>query len=192
MTNKYTIGGTVSELTGTLVLQDNGGDDYTITANGAFTFPTAIASGLTYAVAVHTEPNGQECVVSAGNGTVTNNNVTNVSVACDSGIPCNGANCDASKDYCCDPESRYGGCVAHGAYCTQLETQCASAADCTVAGHPGDVCCANEYQGSVRSVSCATTCNATGDSILCDPNLAGECTGQCKAYPDLPGYDSCQ
>ena len=36
----YTVGGTVSGLSGTVVLQDNGGDDLSVTANGSFTFAT--------------------------------------------------------------------------------------------------------------------------------------------------------
>jgi len=42
----FTVGGTVTGLTGTgLVLQDNGGDNLAITGNGAFTFKTAVAQG---------------------------------------------------------------------------------------------------------------------------------------------------
>ena len=41
----YTISATVSGLTGTLVLQDNGSDNLTITANGTFPFATQIAGG---------------------------------------------------------------------------------------------------------------------------------------------------
>ena len=36
----YSIGGTVSGLSGTVVLQDNGGDDLSVTASGSFTFAT--------------------------------------------------------------------------------------------------------------------------------------------------------
>ena len=84
-TNAYTIGGTVSGLSGTgLVLQDNAGDNLAVTANGSFTFPAKIASGGAYAVTVHTQPSSpaQTCSVTSGTGTVTNANVTNVSVAC--------------------------------------------------------------------------------------------------------------
>src|SRR5437867_8733303 len=50
-TNSFTIGGTVSGLTGTgLVLQNKLGNNLTIGGNGAFTFSTAILSGTTYAV----------------------------------------------------------------------------------------------------------------------------------------------
>ena len=36
----YSVGGRVSGLSGTVVLQDNGGDNLTVTANGSFTFAT--------------------------------------------------------------------------------------------------------------------------------------------------------
>ena len=53
----YTIGGTVSGLTGTgLVLQDNGGNNLSVSASGSFTFTTAIASGGAYSVTVLTQP----------------------------------------------------------------------------------------------------------------------------------------
>jgi len=80
----FTIGGTVSGLnTGTSVtLLDNGGDSLTVTANGTFTFKTALASGKTYSVTVGTQPTGETCTVTNGSGTVGSANVTNVAVAC--------------------------------------------------------------------------------------------------------------
>src|SRR5205814_923791 len=75
-TNTHTIGGTVGGLSGTgLVLQNNGGDNLTVLANGAFTFSTAIASGSPYAVTVLTQPThpSQTCTVT---------NVTNVNLSC--------------------------------------------------------------------------------------------------------------
>src|SRR6202008_1058657 len=51
----YSVGGTVTGLSGTLVLQDNGGDDLTITSDGSFTFDTAIDDGGTYGVTVQTQ-----------------------------------------------------------------------------------------------------------------------------------------
>ncbi len=40
----YSVGGTVSGLSGTVVLQDNGGDDLSVAANGPFTFATKLAA----------------------------------------------------------------------------------------------------------------------------------------------------
>ena len=78
----YSVGGTVSGLSGTVVLQDNGGDNLSVTANGSFTFATALASGAAYSVTVKTNPSGQSCTVSNGSGTVASANVTNVAVSC--------------------------------------------------------------------------------------------------------------
>jgi 6-phosphogluconolactonase (cycloisomerase 2 family) len=79
---QYTIGGTVTGLTGTgLVLQDNGGDDLPVTADGAFTFATKVNSGGAYAVTVKTQPSGQTCTVANGSG-MASANVTNVAVSC--------------------------------------------------------------------------------------------------------------
>jgi 6-phosphogluconolactonase (cycloisomerase 2 family) len=83
-TKTFTVGGTISGLTGTgLVLANNGADSLSASGN-AFTFATAIASGAAYAVTVATQPTGpsQNCAVSGGTGTVTTANVTNVVVNC--------------------------------------------------------------------------------------------------------------
>ena len=78
----YTIGGTVSGLTGTgLVLRNNGGDNRAVTANGAFTFANTIGAGAPYSVSVLTQPSGQTCTVQNGSGTA-NVNVANVAVRC--------------------------------------------------------------------------------------------------------------
>ena len=82
VTSAYTIGGTVSGLTGTgLVLQNNGGNDRAISADGVFTFSTALANGAAYGVTVLTQPSGQSCTIANGTGTVSAN-VTNVAVNC--------------------------------------------------------------------------------------------------------------
>ena len=82
----YNVGGTISGLSGTgLVLQDNGGNNLTVFANGSFTFTTALASGTAYSVTVFSQPSNptQTCGVSAGgNGTVVSANVTGVQVTC--------------------------------------------------------------------------------------------------------------
>jgi len=82
-TNTYTVGGSVSGLTATgLVLQNNGGDNLSITASGSFTFATALTDGSSYAVTVSTQPLGQICSVSGGTGTLSGANVTTVSISC--------------------------------------------------------------------------------------------------------------
>jgi proprotein convertase subtilisin/kexin type 2 len=82
--NIYTVGGTITGLSGTVVLQNNSGNNLAVSANGAFTFTTPLASGSAYAVTVLTQPTGpsQTCTVTNGSGTVGSTNVTNVSVSC--------------------------------------------------------------------------------------------------------------
>lgn len=82
--NMYTIGGTISGLSGTgLVLQNNGGDNLAVAAGAtSFTFNTPIAGGGSYAVTILTQPVSQSCSVSNGSGFVANANVTTVQITC--------------------------------------------------------------------------------------------------------------
>jgi hypothetical protein len=86
----YTVGGSVTGLESgkTLVLTNNGGNDLTVegTADGnvSFTFPTPLAPGETYAVALKTQPEGLLCTVdgATASGTIATAHVTNVAVTC--------------------------------------------------------------------------------------------------------------
>lgn len=78
----YTVGGSLSGLTGSVTLQNNSGDDLTLSTNGGFTFATALADNSAYAVTVLTQPTGQTCGVSNDSGTITGANVTDVTVTC--------------------------------------------------------------------------------------------------------------
>jgi hypothetical protein len=77
----YTIGGTILGLSGTGLVLQNNGNSLSVSADGNFTFPTAITSGSTYNVSVATQPSGQTCTVSNGSGTATSN-VSNITVTC--------------------------------------------------------------------------------------------------------------
>jgi hypothetical protein len=65
------------------VLSD-GTSTVAVAGNGAFTFPSKIASGAAYAVSVAANPVSpwQTCIVSNGAGVVGSVNVTNVAVSC--------------------------------------------------------------------------------------------------------------
>ncbi|HEX4025669.1 MAG TPA: DUF3443 family protein [Steroidobacteraceae bacterium] len=80
----YTIGGSITGLTAAgLVLLDNGGDTTTVAANAtSYTFPTALGTGIGYAVTIHTQPTGETCTITNGSGTVGSANVTNADVSC--------------------------------------------------------------------------------------------------------------
>jgi len=65
-TGTFSVGGTVSSLTGTLVLQNNGGDDLTITDNGPFSFATELEDLAIYDITVLSQPFDQTCSVISG------------------------------------------------------------------------------------------------------------------------------
>jgi 6-phosphogluconolactonase (cycloisomerase 2 family) len=81
---KFTIGGTVSGLTGQgLVLSDNGTDHLPVAANGPFTFATPVTTGGGYNVAVATQPTGETCTANKNSaGVIFREPVTNVTVLC--------------------------------------------------------------------------------------------------------------
>jgi len=84
-TDTFTVGGTVSGLAGSgLVLQNNGGDDLAIAADGGFTFATALADQSSYEVTIATQPGNpiQSCTVANGSGTLAGSNVSDVAVQC--------------------------------------------------------------------------------------------------------------
>lgn len=82
----YTIGGTISNLSGSgMVLRNNGGNNVTIPPGAtSFTFSTALPQGATYNITVLTQPTSPSQVgtVFNGSGTVGTSNVTSPSVNC--------------------------------------------------------------------------------------------------------------
>lgn len=81
---RWTVGGTVSGLAAgqTLVLQNQGTDDFTLGANGAFVMAASWPAGSRYDVAVKTQPTGQLCTVARGAGTLSAA-VSDVAIACE-------------------------------------------------------------------------------------------------------------
>ena len=91
-----TVGGTVSGLGSgqSVILKNNGGDDLTVSANGAFTFPMWVTVNTAYAVTVSGQPAGQTCTVTSGSGialdtvvVLTPYGVTDVAVTCAAAVP---------------------------------------------------------------------------------------------------------
>ncbi len=81
----FSVAGTVVGLMGRgLVLQNNGGDDVTVNADGEFRFRDKLATGADYNVTVRTPPSdpNQECSVTNPRGRIGNADVGNVVVSC--------------------------------------------------------------------------------------------------------------
>ena len=80
----YSIGVTVSGLTGSGLQLKNGSDTLTVAANGPTTLATGLPGGTAYAVTVFTQPTipAQACTVTNGTGTVASGNVTDIMVNC--------------------------------------------------------------------------------------------------------------
>lgn len=183
----YSIGGTISGLTGTgLVLQDNGGSNLPISAGAAsFTFSAQVPSGSTYAVTVLTQPSDPNCTVANGSGTVTSASVTNITIVCSStsyniaitvsGLPPNTS--AGLQDNGSDNLS-----VSASGVATNFNTPVASGAAyaVTVTKQPAGATCAVGANGSgtvaSSNVSVAVTCTdpvAAGDVHTCVRTSSG-------------------
>jgi sugar lactone lactonase YvrE len=80
----FSVGGTVSGLSSntTLTVTDNGGDSFTISADGPFNFPTPLRPGASYAVAIATLPMGEQCGLAGAVGTVDTANAAGITITC--------------------------------------------------------------------------------------------------------------
>jgi len=81
--SSFAISGAVSGLpTGASVVLDAMGQSITISSNGAFSFPTSLASGSPYTVTIGTQPAGQNCTLTGGSGTVGSANNPSIGITC--------------------------------------------------------------------------------------------------------------
>ncbi len=81
-TNAHTVGGTVTGLSGTLVLQNNGADNLSVNSDGAFVFSASVAQSSGFDVTVLTQPAEQTCTVTNGSGIMGGSDISNVGVSC--------------------------------------------------------------------------------------------------------------
>ncbi len=86
-TPNYTVGGQVEGLMGNgLVLQNNGGNDLPVSADGVFSFGNAgaMTSGSSYTVTVLTQPKSpnQTCAISNGGGIISGAVISDITVTC--------------------------------------------------------------------------------------------------------------
>src|SRR5258708_34299969 len=76
----HTVGGTITGLSGSVVLTNNGGDDFTAIADGSFTFATFVPAGNSYQVGVRSQPPNQRCTLPSVSGTVGSAAINNIVV----------------------------------------------------------------------------------------------------------------
>jgi hypothetical protein len=89
VTATFTLGGTVTGLTGSGLALSSNGQSLAVGADGAFVFPAPIASGTAYNVTIATQPESpaQDCGVSNGSGTLSSGNISNIAVSCGPLLP---------------------------------------------------------------------------------------------------------
>jgi len=83
----FTIGGKLSGASGPITLQNNYGDDLTISKNGEFTFDTALDDNESYLITIATLPVGQTCTATKVSGVTAGANITSVNVSCQTSLP---------------------------------------------------------------------------------------------------------
>jgi hypothetical protein len=123
----------------------------------------------------------------------------------DPGIPCGSgkAPCDPSTKVCCISTDNSGNpsyeCESSNSCNNKggLALPCASAADCTLGGNPGTVCCVTQQGGTASSVACvpASQCQDPGnDAWMCD-QYDTQCPPSLSCSPStttIPPYSICQ
>jgi len=80
VTSSFTLGGTISGISGSIQLSTNG-IIFTTSTNGNFSFPANFASGSNYNIIVQ-PPLNHSCAIANGSGTISAANVSDVSVTC--------------------------------------------------------------------------------------------------------------
>jgi N-acetylneuraminic acid mutarotase len=87
MTVAYSVGGTLTGLAAgnRITLSNNKVDKLTLTANGSFSFPTGMANGSAFNLAIAKLPTGQPCTQTYGAGRIHSANAIGLTVIC--GLP---------------------------------------------------------------------------------------------------------
>lgn len=82
--NVYTVGGSVSGLSGTLQINLNTGNTLDITGNGTFSFLTQVEYSSDYQVDIVSTPPGMQCNISNNSGVMPANDINNINIICSS------------------------------------------------------------------------------------------------------------
>jgi len=189
-TNTHSIGGSVSGLSGSMTLQNNGGDDLIVDADGSFSFTTAVAFGGAYSVTVVSQPSGQSCTVANSSGTV-NADVTNVAVTCATNTHSIGGSVSGLSGSMTLQNNGGDDLIidADGSFTFTAVVAFGGAYNVTVASQPtGQSCTVANNSGTVSAdvtdvaVTCATNTHSIGGSVS---GLSGSMTLQNNGGDDL-------
>ena len=171
----FSVGGTVSGLLSgnSIVLQNNGASNLTITGNGGYSFGT-MAANSAYAVTILTQPTSQTCTVSNGSGTMGTANVSNINIACT--LPVGGTvsgllsgNSVVLQDNSADNKT----ITANGSYTFATSIASNAAYSVTVLTQPtGQTCTVSNGTGTMGaapvtnvSVTCTTNTYTVGGTV---------------------------
>ncbi len=79
---RFFLGGNITGLSGTLILQNNGSDTSSFTTNGAYNLNSKVPDLSSYSVTIASQPAGQTCFLVSNIGTIASNDVTTIDVNC--------------------------------------------------------------------------------------------------------------
>lgn len=149
-TPTYTLGGTITGLSGASGLTLANGNDSLNVGAGASTFamPMTVPEGNTYSVTVQSSPSGLNCSVSQGSGTMPAGNVTNISVIC------------SPQGY--SVGGNVAGLTTSGLVLANGADTLSVAANATTFTMPNGVAPASSYDVTVKTQPVDLTCTVTG------------------------------
>ena len=79
--NANTVGGSISGLSGSLVLKNQAGVEFTVNAGTSYSFGSSFNWGEAYSVSIVSQPFAQACTLSNASG-IFSSNVTNMNISC--------------------------------------------------------------------------------------------------------------
>lgn len=167
--NSHTLGGSLSGLTISGLVLANGTDTLNVPAGASsFIMPTAVASGAAYAVVVQTQPAGETCSITNGNGTMGTANIANVTIVC------------ADRSF--NLGGSVGGLTASGLILANGSDTVAVAASGTTFTLPTAVAFGSSYSVTVQTQPAGQACAVTSGSgtmpAAAVSNVSVTCTSQ--------------
>jgi len=176
----HRVGGIVTGLTGTVVLQNNGTDDLSIASDGGFTFSNSMDTGAAYNATVLTQPATQTCTISSGAGVIGSSDVTDVAVTCINHPSSTTLSISAST-------------LALANNC-QPASSCVTAQSSALTGNPRKIIVTNTGTSTAQNLSALSAGLPTGTSIssTCSGTLAAGDSCTITVAPGSMASSSCQ